>query len=292
MCPHTPSLSLVLCPLCEVFITMATTGTFAILRHGERLDYIMREAGTPWTPTAERPFDTPLTETGREQGRLAGMRIKELLEEKQLPLPTAAFTSPMLRCAETLSAVLTNFPAVTDMRIEHGLTESCNLDWYRSWSLPSSDSTWGGPRGVKEEPTDPRAFTSATEMLGTPELLNSKETVTTPVSPWTSTQSVSQYTYANPETRAAQFSRLRAAAESLAVSAPGATVVCCSHGGPCTHLFEELTGQDWTVAGECGFTAISLYKWTRGEGGEFVWECLAVNDCGHLGGRTIGGIVE
>ena len=149
---------------------MSTTGgAFIILRHGERLDYITRDSGGNWQATAERPFDTPLTKTGREQGRLAGARIKELLESHSLPLPTSAFTSPMLRCVETLSAVLTHFPAVKDMRIEHGLTESCNLDWYRSWSLPSSDSTWGGPRGVKEEPSDQRAFAPASEMLGTPE---------------------------------------------------------------------------------------------------------------------------
>ena len=196
----------------------------------------------------------------------------------------------MQRCAETLSSALASFPNVKHMSIEHGLTESCNLDWYRSWSLPSSDSTWGGPRGSKEEPTDERAFKPANELLGTPELLNSKETVTTLVEPWESLLSVSQYTYGSPESRAAQFSRLRAAAEGLATE--GETVVCCSHGGPCTHLFEELTGQDWRVAGECGYTAISVYRWTKGEGGEFRWECLCVNDCGHLGGRTLGGIVE
>jgi len=271
---------------------MSTSGSLVILRHGERLDYTTRESGGNWTATASRPYDTPLTPVGIEQGRLAGIRIAGLLSFHSLPPPTRVFTSPMLRCAETLSSALAEFPSVTSMSIEHGLTESCNLDWYRSWSLPSSDSTWGGPPGVREEPSDARAFANAAELLGTPEYLNSQETVTVAVTPRTSVGSVSQYSYARPESRAGQFARLRAAAQGLAAS--GETILLCSHGGPCTHLFEELTGKDWKVAGECGFTAISVYKWEKkgGDDEEWKWECLEINDCGHLGGEILGGIIE
>ena len=60
---------------------MKTFGTLVIMRHGERVDYVNKAAGINWTSSAERPWDTPLTETGCDQGSDAGTRISEILRE-------------------------------------------------------------------------------------------------------------------------------------------------------------------------------------------------------------------
>lgn len=116
-----------------------------VMRHGERLDYTTRDAGGNWQASAARPWDPPLTAHGVEQARLAGERIEALCAEHDLLPPKHFYSSPLKRCAETLSGTL--LPGV--VRIENGLVESVNEDWYRSWCCPGSDGTWGGPNGKR-----------------------------------------------------------------------------------------------------------------------------------------------
>lgn len=57
------------------------------------------------------------------------------------------------------------------------------------------------------------------------------------------------------------------------------TILCVSHGGPVTHLYEQLTSNDWSQHGESSYTCISIYVQEE-EGGE--WKPLVVNDSSHL----------
>jgi len=119
------------------------------MRHGEREDYSQKGKGSNWTASAPHPFDPPLTPNGLKQGEAAGVKILSLLESFRKPAPTAAYTSPLKRCGETLSSALVGMGSSTatsvPLNIETGLVESINEDWYRSWGAPGADSTWGGP---------------------------------------------------------------------------------------------------------------------------------------------------
>ena len=114
-------------------------GVLVVMRHGERLDYTMRDNGDNWTATAERPWDSPLTSVGMQQARLAGSRIKKLLEENGYPPVSLCYSSPTTRCCQTAVFAVSTVAGTTEesqesqvkVNIEHGLTESCCEDWYR-----------------------------------------------------------------------------------------------------------------------------------------------------------------
>ena len=94
---------------------------------------------------------------GCNQSIDAGKRIKELLVIHDLDLPGVVYTSPHIRCGQTVTHALkgivedetttttSSSSAVTSISIELGLVESISEDWYRSWASPGADSTWGGP---------------------------------------------------------------------------------------------------------------------------------------------------
>ena len=83
-------------------------GCVMVMRHGERQDYFDKDRGINWTATAERPFDPPLTTGGIGQAKKAGKRVQELLKQFGKPSLSAAFTSPLKRCGETISNVLSS----------------------------------------------------------------------------------------------------------------------------------------------------------------------------------------
>jgi len=102
-----------------------------MLRHGERLDYTQRDLGNNWTAKSDRPFDPPLTDHGCEQGTLAGGRITELTTSLNIAPVSVAYTSPLIRCGQTITHAKGNLPSVTSpVKIEAGLVESINEDWY------------------------------------------------------------------------------------------------------------------------------------------------------------------
>jgi len=138
----------------------ATKGAVIVARHGERIDYVLRDADQNWIPTAPRPWDPPLTSRGRMQGRRLGTYLSKVLKEKGLPPVTAIYSSPMVRCCQTAAEAAIGLTTTTtdddggggdsgplpvQVRVEPGLVESMNEDWYRAWCLSDSDGTWGGP---------------------------------------------------------------------------------------------------------------------------------------------------
>lgn len=159
----------------------------------------------------------------------------------------------MRRCGETISHAALNF-GVESIAIEEGLVESINSDWYRSWGVPDADSTWGGPKGgpkeYEKDALDSRVFQPATELYNTAEMMHTYDNVKLPVTPRESHWTAKDQTWDNLETRPDQFSRLRSTVQALCSDHPSQTVVCCSHGGPCTHVFEELMQKSWREAGE------------------------------------------
>eukprot|EP00123_Amoebidium_parasiticum_P022871 comp9709_c1_seq1/m.4686 comp9709_c1_seq1/g.4686 ORF comp9709_c1_seq1/g.4686 comp9709_c1_seq1/m.4686 type:complete len:219 (-) comp9709_c1_seq1:298-954(-) len=92
--------------------------TMFTLRHGERADL----AQPGWEETAPRPWDPPLTETGKEQARKTGA----FLSGQGI---THIFCSPFTRCLETAAGVASvlNVPIV----VEEGLTEFLAPNWFR-----------------------------------------------------------------------------------------------------------------------------------------------------------------
>ena len=199
--------------------------SFAILvvRHGERLDYVQRDAGSNWLrlPTSSRPFDPPLTPHGHDQGRRLGRYVQEhLLPAYGLNPITAIYSSPMIRCCETAAEIIlgmeeivlssskeggngnfsdsigrrnpcqigAHYPISTTndipisnnatnndtlhwmVKVEPGLVESLNEDWYRSWCFPNSDGTWGGIKSEanNDSTVDPRATKLAATLLSSP----------------------------------------------------------------------------------------------------------------------------
>ncbi|XP_043490897.1 protein UBASH3A homolog isoform X1 [Polistes fuscatus] len=123
-----------------------------ICRHGERVDftfgewipycfedgsYIRRDLNMPKViPTRnidEFKHDGPITSVGELQARLIGDAIKSSKIQVD-----AAFTSPFLRCIQTLNNILKGLELDIPIKIEPGLTEW--LAWY-----PAGVPTWMTP---------------------------------------------------------------------------------------------------------------------------------------------------
>jgi len=161
----------------------ATKGAVIVARHGERIDYVLRDSKRNWIPTAPRPWDPPLTSRGRMQARKLGTYLSKLLTEKGLGPVAAVYSSPMVRCCQTAAEAvigLTGGEGVggessLKVKVEPGLVESLNEKWYRSWCLADSNGTWGGrhpatsaSRAKDEEDIDPRAKLAAHSLVWGP----------------------------------------------------------------------------------------------------------------------------
>ncbi len=137
--------------------------TFVVVRHGERLDYAHRAVGKNWCKAnPEQPWNPPLTEKGLSMATQLGSALRnDILPDLGLPPVSAVYTSPFLRCRQTAAAIVQGILSEeTDqegcdsdphstlspplkVKVELGLSESINENWYRSWSLPGTDGTWG-----------------------------------------------------------------------------------------------------------------------------------------------------
>jgi broad specificity phosphatase PhoE len=114
-----------------------------VVRHGERLDYVMRDNGQNWIPTADRPWDPPLTEQGHEQANALAKALPKILDDLKLPPMAAIYSSPFWRCRQTAAGLIMDSTTNLRVQVELGLAESINENWYRSWAVPGTDGTWG-----------------------------------------------------------------------------------------------------------------------------------------------------
>lgn len=133
-----------------------------VARHAERVDYAVRNSeGRSWQQTAERPWDTPITEAGIKQANALGRAIQDHCKNLGLPPVTRVFCSPLLRCVQTAAGVcdIMDPPSSSTPKlricVEPLLRETAGEDWYRSWAVEEADGTWGGPRNCRAgvEPT-------------------------------------------------------------------------------------------------------------------------------------------
>jgi broad specificity phosphatase PhoE len=264
-----------------------------VARHGERLDYFTRDNPNykpneiNWVATAERPFDPPLTDHGKEQAKTLGRHLTTELSKLNLPSVSEIYTSPLLRCRQTACSVrselgsTSNEASVIPVRVEPGLVESINECWYRSWALPGSDGTWGycidDKAAYDVKTIHPMAKQPVQELL---EEWKSDVEIDQSYTPKTSI--TAPYTFDPPclESSAAQRQRMKEVVTQ--VHEPGQTIMLVSHGGPVTHLFEELMGQSWLFHGEATYCSYSIYKRIPSEKGVDTWEAIQINQSKHL----------
>jgi len=302
----------------------ATKGAVIVARHGERIDYVLRDSKRNWIPTAPRPWDPPLTSRGRMQGRKLGAYVSKLLTKKELGPVVAVYSSPMVRCCQTAAEAVIGLTggegggggSSLKVTVEPGLVESLNENWYRSWCLADSNGTWGGcqpsssPRSKKdEEDIDPRAKLPAHSLVWGPheiadflayevsssQLEESDDAKVSHVpfvkndnlaalidvdTPETDTMYDLQeqpYKYDMFESPKSLQDRMEVVTRSLSKKYPNQTVLLLSHGGPVTHLYKRLTGND--QQGIATYTSFSIY--TPNEDSD-KWEALVSNESCHV----------
>ena len=283
-----------------------------VARHGERLDYVQRDAGTPWTPTAAKPYDPPLTDHGREQAYQLGRHLQKELQRLQIPPITTIYTSPFLRCRQTSVAAAkglqeeatsslsessqTTAAATTRICVEYGLSESFNEPWYRSWALPGTDGTWGyklpneAETGIDPSTLHPWSKQPIQELPLFTDWQTDGETPEVDTTYTSKTQITKPYTFhpSNLETKQEQCARMHQVVVDVASTTAttdnndsGAeTIMLTSHGAPVTHLFEALTGQSWQVHGRSVYCCYSVYRQATPPHGP--WEAIVVNESRYL----------
>lgn len=137
--------------------TLTNRRTIVIVaRHGERLDYYLRDKPkSNFVTTAERPWDPPLTERGRLQGRALGNHLATLIPELGLESLSGVYSSPLIRCCQTASEAIVGYNhgssnPINDLKVhvEPGVVESMTENWFKSWCLEGSNGSWGGPPNV------------------------------------------------------------------------------------------------------------------------------------------------
>ena len=240
----------------------STTTAVIVARHGERHDYNCILAQTNWVATATRPWDPPLSEHGHDQGRKLGLKIQQILTKENLSPLTAVYSSPLLRCRQTAVAAAST-SSRSKVRVELGLVESLNEDWYRSWAMPNSNGEWGFKEKDhhKGVPIDIKTIIEPAKR-SVLELLQWKEHSINGMDEEYESHSriPSSYSWGTFESAQHQRDRMFHVMEHLTQQHPGETILLLSHGGPVTHLYEQLTEKDWWVHGEASYASFSLYS--------------------------------
>jgi broad specificity phosphatase PhoE len=260
-----------------------------VARHGERLDYYVRDnpdvasGESNWVASASRPFDPPLTAHGHEQAVKLGRHLAAELDKLELPQISVIYTSPLLRCRETAydaRAGLVSDKSVLPVRVEPGLVESINEQWYRSWALPGSNGTWGFRIG-NGETCDPESIHALAKQPVQALLEEWKSDARLDLGHIPKTSISEPYCFHPPllETSLQQRSRMKEVVSS--VCQPGKTMLLVSHGGPVTHLYEELSGNFWFLHGESKYCCYSIYI-KDNSGTEDSWRAIQVNQSDYL----------
>lgn len=264
-----------------------------VIRHGERLDYVMHDEGKNWLIGQPRPWDPPLSVRGVQQGRLSGQRLKTRLEQMGLPPIAAVYSSPFLRCRQTACAILQGLTepiegsedaqgcvnnygreANLKVRVEMGLSESLNESWYQSWALPGSSGVWGysppNEQGAYNSVIDEATVHPAAKVPAQ-KILSDWQTYSTPSNDVVDTTTITDLDYVSQtaitlpyslfprqlESQRNQRKRMKQVLDTCAVA--GQTIVLVTHGGPSILMYNELTGNQWYVHGDIKFCGFSIY---------------------------------
>lgn len=281
--------------------TATTKGQRAVVvvRHGERLDYVMRDRGENWIPSSPRPWDPPLTDHGKAQAKALGKALPMILSELGLPPIKNVYSSPFHRCRQT-AAGLCEFSSSSSssslkVRVEVGLVESLNQNWFRSWALQGTDGTWGFGKETIADPNDldpktlhPLSQQPVQALLDWKQGTTDHELQAKMDDTYKSRTSIDQpYSLRPPlfENYKIQRRRMHETLQLLSSlsdesdddndnnNSSSNTIVLVSHGGPVTHLFESLTGEKWTVHGTSRYCCYSIYQQDNDDN----WKALVVN---------------
>jgi broad specificity phosphatase PhoE len=264
-----------------------------VARHGERLDYYIRDnpdvasGETNWVASASRPFDPPLTRHGQEQAQKLGRHLAAELDKLELPQISEIYTSPLLRCRETAYGArsgLISEESMLPVRVEPGLVESINEQWYRSWALPGSDGTWGFRIGGSKA-YDPDSVHEMAKQPVQALLEEWKSDARLDLSYKPKTAVLEPYCFDPPLFESNLQQRIRMKEVVTSLSQPGKTVILISHGGPVTHLYEELTGNFWFEHGDSKYCCYSVYKRDNTKDS---WKPLQVNQSQYLNEQMHG----
>jgi broad specificity phosphatase PhoE len=276
-----------------------------VARHAERLDYAMRNSGSNWLPTADKPWDAPLTTHGLQTATSLNTHLTNLCEKTfSCPQITRVFSSPMLRCVQTAANATANAIPIC---IDKHLVESCNESWYRSWCCPGSNATWGGPNDkrvgtpIEESELHPLALVDVETIYNKPEDLAQMQmhedgnedggSFNIDVN-YESRLSFAGRQWGNFESDESQSNRMAAFCEHLQRTYPGESILLVSHGGPCLHCYESLSGEKYKGKNTMGYAHVSAYEIDRNnsdnananddkegkESGQFAWKCVLKND--------------
>lgn len=240
----------------------------------------MRDNGENWIKNSERPWDPPLTEKGTQQAKALGIALPKILQSLNLPPIAAIYSSPFYRCRQTALGLKESNQNLR-VRVELGLSESINENWFRSWAVQGTDGTWGYMK--KEQPElDPDTLHSASKKPVQPLL----EWENGPADPITNAhidkKHVSKSSINAPyclhppkfESFRMQRNRMHETINLLSGDHVNETIIMVSHGGPVTHLYESLTGNKWNVHGESKYCCYSIYQQKEDEA---AWTPLVVN---------------
>jgi broad specificity phosphatase PhoE len=239
-----------------------------------------------------------LSPNGLKQATRLGEHLGVKLRELGLPPISAVYTSPFLRCRQTACHAVHALNAQNDeidqlkVRIELGLTESLNQNWYRSWALLAlSDTTWGFvPHGPRRELYDyKRHELHPSSQVPAQNILNWKDVTTHTLSDldktsndllsklqdleYESTTTIEKDFALKPqcllETKTEQEDRMYQVLANKVASGlqegQCQTLLMVSHGGPVTHLYTKLTGNNWHSHGESKYCCYSIYQFEQAE---------------------------
>ena len=106
-----------------------------IARHGERVDYVTRDAGGNWPRGAAEPWNPSLTEAGARQAQALGRAIVRHCGAHALPPVSRVYCSPLLRCLQTAAAACDGMNRSAEslpICVEPALVEKLSEHWYLS----------------------------------------------------------------------------------------------------------------------------------------------------------------
>lgn len=278
-----------------------------IVRHAERVDYVTEG----WTQSADKPWDTPITEHGYLQSQKAGAHVVKLCHQHSLPPVSRVITSPLTRCVETAAHIIKGIATSTKeitgtehtislLDMDPSLSEAICRKWYQSWAFKGiSDSTWGGPKNfdwsaLAEEDLEEMLHERATDAAHTLHLTHSDADVVlakvsqrigvpirinTEYQPHIGPAELDRFTYGVFESEEHVMERMAGLCHK--VDRPDTTTVLVTHGGPSGSCFSHLTGQNYVSV---GFTCVHVLvqdpnKILQREKG---WQALVVADTSHL----------
>jgi broad specificity phosphatase PhoE len=315
--PHRKSLSI--CQSQHINIHEQAKVFVIVARHGERWDYVQREVGKgkEWIASVERPWDPPLSPNGLKQASRMGEHLFEKIQELGLPCISAVYSSPLLRCRQTACQAIDALNSKTEsdyhlkVRVELGLTESLNQSWYRAWALIQlSDTTWGfvppGPsRELHEYETHelhPSSQMPAEKILDWKNVMtvslcdidkvsNAKLLELHDMDYHSSTRIEKEFALkptclleTNKEQEDRMYQVLKEKVLSCIKEGVTRTLLMVSHGGPVTHLYSKLTGNNWHCHGESKYCCYSIYQFDSVESNGDMPSCkpLLVNESKYL----------